>query len=95
MLDERMAGWHAGWGGLGGGSIGQVGARWSWSWSWLELECLDQRLREEPAARARLVALKAIGQQGTIPHVITYNAQISACEKGQQPEQALKLLKAM
>ena len=30
-----------------------------------------------------------------VPDVISYNALISGCEKGQQPEQALELFKAM
>ena len=30
-----------------------------------------------------------------MPDVITYNVLISACEKGDQPQQALKLLEAM
>ena len=34
-------------------------------------------------------------QQGLLPNVITYNALISACEKGKQPERALELFEAM
>ena len=30
-----------------------------------------------------------------VPNVITYNAMISACEKGKQPERALELFDAM
>jgi len=30
-----------------------------------------------------------------LPNLITYNAAISACEKGRQPQQALKLLQEM
>ena len=30
-----------------------------------------------------------------VPDEITYNALISACEKGKQPEQAIKLMAAM
>ena len=36
-----------------------------------------------------------MSQQGVVPEVITYNALISACEKGTQPERALKLLDTM
>ena len=32
---------------------------------------------------------------GLLPDVITYNATISACEKGQKPQQALHLLQEM
>ena len=32
---------------------------------------------------------------GPLTDVITYNALISACEKGKQPERALELFKAM
>ena len=34
-------------------------------------------------------------QQDVVPDVITYNALISACEKGEQPEQALKIFGEM
>ena len=34
-------------------------------------------------------------QQGVMTNVITYSALISACEKGNQPEQALGLLQEM
>ena len=34
-------------------------------------------------------------QQGMMPDVITYNALISACEKGKQPKQAGQMLQAM
>ena len=34
-------------------------------------------------------------QQGMLSDVITYNALISACEKGNQPQQALQLFEAM
>ena len=34
-------------------------------------------------------------QQEVVPNVITYNALISACEKGKQSEQALKIFGAM
>ena len=34
-------------------------------------------------------------QHGIVPDVITYNALISAMEKGKQPEQALEMLGAM
>ena len=34
-------------------------------------------------------------RQGVVAHVITYNALVSTCEKGKQPEQALELFKAM
>ena len=33
--------------------------------------------------------------QGLLPDVITYNALISACEKGALPQRALQLLEAM
>ena len=34
-------------------------------------------------------------QRGLEPNVITYSALISACEKGQKPEDAIELFKAM
>ena len=34
-------------------------------------------------------------QQGVVPDAITYSALISACEKGKQPERALKVFKAL
>ena len=34
-------------------------------------------------------------QQGVVPDVITYDALISACEKGQQLEQALKIFEGI
>jgi len=34
-------------------------------------------------------------RQGMVPEVITYNALISACEKGNHSEQAMKVFKAM
>ena len=34
-------------------------------------------------------------RQGVVPDVITYNAVISACEKGKQAERALEVFKAM
>jgi pentatricopeptide repeat protein len=34
-------------------------------------------------------------RQGVVPNVITFNALISACEKGQEPERALELFEAM
>merc|ERR1712224_840893 len=37
----------------------------------------------------------AMQQQGMVPDVITYNALISTCEKGKQPEWALQALGAM
>ena len=33
--------------------------------------------------------------RGLLPTVITYNAAISACEKGQKPQRALHLLQEM
>ena len=33
--------------------------------------------------------------RGLLPNVITYSAAISACEKGQQPPQAVQLLPDM
>ena len=33
--------------------------------------------------------------QGLLPNVITYNALISACEKGALPQRALQLLETM
>ena len=33
--------------------------------------------------------------RGLLPNVITYNVAISACEKGQKPQQALHLLQEM
>ena len=38
---------------------------------------------------------KAECWQGVLPNVITYNALISAGEKGQQPGRALKIFEAM
>ena len=37
--------------------------------------------------------LQELQLRGILPNVITYNAAISACEKGQQPQQALHLAK--
>ena len=37
----------------------------------------------------------AMGQQGVVPDVIAYSTLISACEKGKQPERALKVFKRM
>ena len=34
-------------------------------------------------------------QHGAMPDVITYNAMISASEKGKRPERALKVFEAM
>ena len=34
-------------------------------------------------------------QQGVVPNAITYNALISACEKGKQPEQSPSVFAAM
>ena len=34
-------------------------------------------------------------QQGVVPNVITYNALISACEKGKQPRRTIEILQAM
>ena len=34
-------------------------------------------------------------KQGQLPDVITYNAIISACEKGKKPERALELSEAV
>ena len=34
-------------------------------------------------------------EEGEAPNAITYRALISACEKGRQPEQALKVFKRM
>ena len=34
-------------------------------------------------------------QQGVVPDVITYNALISTCEKGKQPQRALEVFQAM
>ena len=34
-------------------------------------------------------------QQGVVPEVITYNALISACEKGKQDERAMRIFEAM
>ena len=34
-------------------------------------------------------------RQGIVPDVITYNALVSACEKGKQPERAFKVFHAM
>ena len=34
-------------------------------------------------------------RQGLVPSAITYDALISACEKGKQPERALELFEAM
>ena len=36
--------------------------------------------------------LHVMPRQGLLPDVISYSAAISACEKGQQPQQALQLL---
>ena len=41
------------------------------------------------------LTVEAMKHQRVIPIVITYSTLISACEKGNQPEQALELLKAM
>ena len=42
-----------------------------------------------------LALLDEMRHTGTVPDVITYNAAISACEKDQQHQQALHLLRAM
>ena len=34
-------------------------------------------------------------QQHAVPNVVTYNAVISACEKGKRPEQALEIFASM
>ena len=34
-------------------------------------------------------------QQGLVPNEITYDALISACEKGKQPERPMEVSKAM
>ena len=34
-------------------------------------------------------------QQCVVPNTITFNALISTCEKGKQPEQALEVFQAM
>ena len=39
--------------------------------------------------------LEAMRQHGLVPNVITYNALISACGKGQEPERAMKLFERM
>ena len=36
-----------------------------------------------------LEVFEAMQLQGMVPHIINYNAFISTCEKGKQPEQAL------
>ena len=33
-------------------------------------------------------------RQGVVPDVISYNAVISACEKGKQPERAMRIFEA-
>ena len=38
---------------------------------------------------------EAMIRQGEVPNTITYNALISACEKGKLPEQALKVFEAL
>ena len=43
-------------------------------------------------ARGALALLKEMRASGVAPNVITYNAAISACEKGGQWERALSLL---
>ena len=37
----------------------------------------------------------SLQQQGAVPNVITHNSLISACEKGKQPERAMRILEAM
>ena len=39
--------------------------------------------------------LQLMQRQGLLPTVITYNALISACEKGMQAKQALEMFYAM
>ena len=39
--------------------------------------------------------LRAMQMQSVVPHVITYNALISACEKSEQPERAPKVMQGM
>ena len=34
-------------------------------------------------------------RQGKVPEIITYNALISVCEKGKQPERALEMFQAL
>ena len=38
---------------------------------------------------------KAVAQRSLVPDAITYNALISACEKGKLSERALRVLEAM
>ena len=38
---------------------------------------------------------QAMQRQGVAPNVITYNAVISACEKGKQPERALEVFQSL
>ena len=52
---------------------------------------LDQRMREGQAAERACQIFRAMQQQGIVPEVITYSTLISACEKGMQPQQAMKV----
>ena len=42
-----------------------------------------------------LAILEAMQRRGLVPNVITYNALISALEKGNQPGEALEIFKEM
>ena len=42
-----------------------------------------------------LELLEEMQRRCLLPNVITYSAAISACEKGQQPQQAMQLLNQM
>ena len=48
-----------------------------------------------PEPEQALQLLREMQRQSVKPDVISYNAAISACEKGAQPEQAVQLLRAM
>ena len=46
---------------------------------------MDLGLEEGPKPQQALQLLKELQLRGLLPNVITYNAAISACEKGQTP----------
>ena len=74
-----ISAWQAARASLIGDAAARRGARCH------HLQCLDQRMRNGQAVSTSLTAFEAMQQQGVVPNAITYNALISACEKGKEP----------